>query len=506
MNNIQNFAQIISLLAVSCCFFFGSCIDGEMSKKGKTPIEYVDPFEPQQVPTWEALIQEMDGGAPSPMIGLPFGMTHWTLQNILNATLCRGDFRQPLGRVLSFRPTHFSLKTCMPDYGSFGLRVISHKKGASFPLKGFILEKELAGPNSFQGHLPELEAKIEVAVSSRSAIFEVKFPKKDTVYLAIGPHLDSRYTKFNFYPASGEIWIQDSLPEIFPGLNMYYLIQTKNIYTEFGTRESNLLEVGATQLVSNRIEEGFYLEFPVDTSESLQFKIAGSYWDIPDARLNLNEEIPNWDLKKVKSSGREAWEKLFETITIEDKEQISAQEAENFYRSFFWASLIPRTFSGTDGLYPSFSGERIPERMESGNFYGDLLMWEDGRSTQAKFLSLLKPELREDLKFSHKHGGIPSLAEDQKKKNLAELASLEVFRYLGLKESANPGLFQLQKPVFSSWTLHKGKSKEFQFTCNCPTDQNAKIISASLNGEKLEQMEVNIDDIIQGGKLEVSCE
>jgi len=506
MNKIQNFVQIISLLAVSCCFFFGSCIEGEMSEKDKAPIAYVGPFEVQQVATWEEAIQVMDGGAPSPMIGLPFGMTHWTLQNILNGNRCRGDFRQPLGRVLSFRPTHFSLKTCMPDYGSFGLRVVSHKTGASFPLQGFLLEKESAGPTSFQGYMPELDAKIEVAASSRSAIFEVKFPKKDTVYLAIGPHLYSRYTKFHFYPTSGEIWIQDSLPEIFPGLTMYYLIQTKNVYTEYGIRASNLLEVGATQLVSNRIEEGFYLEFPVDTSESLQFKIAGSYWDIPDARLNLREEIPDWDLKKVKSSGREAWEQLFETITIKNKEEISSQELQNFYRSFFWASLIPRTFSGVDGLYPSFSGERIPERMEKGNLYGDLRMWEDGRSTQAKFLSLLKPELGEDFKFSLEKGGLSSISEDQQKKNLGELASLEVLRYLGFKESEYPDLFQVQKPVFSSWILHKGKPNEFQFSCNCPGETDSKIVSASFKGKKLERLEISLADILKGGNLEVSCE
>lgn len=506
MNKIQNFVQIISLLAVSCCFFFGSCTEGEMSEKDKAPIAYVDPFEAQQVAAWEEPIQEMEGGAPSPMIGFPLGMTHWTLQNILDGTICKGDFQQPLGRVLSFRPSHFSLKTCLPDYGSFGLRVVSHTTGASFPLQEFILEKDFAGPNSFQGSMPELEAKLEVAASNRSAIFEVKFPKKDTVYLAIGPYVNSSYTKFNFYPASGEIWIQDSLPEIFPGLTMYYLIQSKNVYTEYGIRASNLLEVGATQLVSNRIEEGFYLEFPVDTSESLQFKIAGSYWDIPDARLNLREEIPDWDLEKVRLSGRKAWEELLGKITINDKEGISPQDLENFYRSFFWASLTPRTFTGTDGLYPSFSGERIPERMESGSFYGDLRMWEGGHSTQAKFLRLVKPELGEDLKFSYENGGIPSLAEDQKKKNLAQLASLEVLRYLGLKESANPGHFQVGKPVFASWILNKGKPNEFQFSCNCPGEADSKIVSASFNGEELERWEISLADILKGGRLEVSCE
>lgn len=516
MNKIQNFAQIIRLIAVSCCFFFGSCTEGELSEKDKAPIEYVDPFMEKQSLAWENSIRELKESVPAPeipLLGLPFGQTHWTFQNSPDYKDCLGDFSYPMDSILSIRPTHWNLKRCFADYGTFKLRLGNQSKDKSFPFRAQALNKDFGGPVSFQGNLPELNSTLEFAISSRSALFQLISLKKDTLVLGISPHTSSSYTKINFYPASGEIWVQDSMPALFPGLNMYYLIQTNNIYTGYGIWQARLKEPKETQLISTNPDAGFYIEFPLDSSESLQFKIAGSYWDLQDARLHLKKEIPDWDIAGVKERGRASWEELLGRISIEQKDQIPPQEIQNFYQSLFWASLVPRTFSGTDGLYPSFSGERIPERRESGNFYGDLSMWENGNSPQEKFLHLLFPENKEDIHFSKEHDAIrPSSDLDSSgfgggNMNLAEKASLEVLRYLGLKAlDTDVEYLGLQKPVFTSWVLNKAKPNEFQFSCDCPADGSAGVRSATFNGKKLDSLKIKISDILQGGKLEVFCE
>ncbi|MEM8887124.1 MAG: hypothetical protein AAGD28_03985, partial [Bacteroidota bacterium] len=307
MNKIQNFVQIISLLAVSCCFFFGSCTEGEMTEKGKAPIEYVDPFSDKQVLSWAESLRELEESvlAPEiPILGLPFAQTHWTLKSSANYNPCTGDSNYPLKRILAIRPTHWNLTRCYDDYGTFNVQLGSSNKGKSSPVQSMSLEKELADPISFRGNVPDLGAEIQFATSSRAALFQLNVHEKDTLVLGISPHQSSRFTKINFYPASGEIWIQDSLPDFFPGLNIYYLIQTKNKYADYGVWQANLRELKETQLISTNPESGFYIKFPTDTSESLQFKIAGSYWDIADARLNLRKEIPDWDIDGLKVRGR----------------------------------------------------------------------------------------------------------------------------------------------------------------------------------------------------------
>ncbi|MEM8888782.1 MAG: glycoside hydrolase domain-containing protein, partial [Bacteroidota bacterium] len=181
--------------------------------------------------------------------------------------------------------------------------------------------------------------------------------------------------------------------------------------------------------------------------------------------------------------------------------------------SLFWASILPRTFSGIDGLYPSFSGERIPKRMESGQFYGDLSMWENRSSYQVKLLKLLVPNRMEDFRFSQDNEALKpsSYLKAQNlgggKMDLGELASLEVLRFLGLKaDQTDAKLFRIQLPVLNSWILNKGEANAFHFHCTCPTEEGSKILSVSLNGEELMSQEISIADILKGGELEVACE
>ena len=297
MNKIQNFVQIISLLAVSCCFFFGSCTEEEMSEKDKAPIEYVDPLLPIELIAWPEDIDEMgrtEADITIPGFGTPFAMTHWAFQNRVLMDSCDQDFVYSDTNILNLVPSH-SIYQCHSEYASFRFMLESSDSWTDFTPKALSLKKEISLPHYFKGFLEEIKAEISISTHDRSALFEFTFHQQDTAILVLQPHQKSRHTEINFYPTSGEIWIKDSLPPSFPGLNSFFLVQTKNIYTDYGIWEGNFVQPKNSKLSGNNPASGFYLKLAVDSGEVISFKIGSSYWDHQDARYVLKQEIPDWD-------------------------------------------------------------------------------------------------------------------------------------------------------------------------------------------------------------------
>jgi predicted alpha-1,2-mannosidase len=150
---------------------------------------------------------------------------------------------------------------------------------------------------------------------------------------------------------------------------------------------------------------GGYLTFS-PAVRTLHLKVGISYVSVPNARLNLRQEIPGWDFAKVRKDAREEWNEALGHAQIE-----GGTEAQRriFYTALYHSLLHPSVFSDGNGEYMGFDGRvhRANGRLQYANFSG----WDIYRC-QVQLIAMLFPKLASDMAQSlvadaEQGGGLP---------------------------------------------------------------------------------------------------
>ncbi|WP_319268660.1 GH92 family glycosyl hydrolase [uncultured Draconibacterium sp.] len=128
---------------------------------------------------------------------------------------------------------------------------------------------------------------------------------------------------------------------------------------------------------------GAYLKFKTLDGEIIRAKIGTSFISEEQARLNIEKEIPSWDIETVKEQTGKKWEEELSVIELKGCDDCTKQI---FYTALYHSLLLPRNISEQGKYRSPFDG-----KVYEGESYTDYSIWDTYRATHP-LLVLLKPQ------------------------------------------------------------------------------------------------------------------
>lgn len=346
-------------------------------------------------------------GGTAPFVGSPFAMTSFlpqTRENFIGSMAYLYDDSYIIGFLASHQPTVW-----MGDYGSVSimpqtgeLRVLPEERKLKFDHKD-----EEASPYYYSVNMQTAEhgtIRGEMAARSRCALLRFTFPKNKEARLIVqgidlNPALNNQINDIDNRSGKIRAWIKiDPVkneivgynpdrqsaqlgPEL-PNFKGYFLIRFDRPIKEFGTWSGKDIFAGKKEQEGTRM--GAYLLFKTKNDEEVMAKIATSFISIEQARKNMEEEIPDWNFKRVVVSTKRQWEEKLSRMQVESADE-NAKSV--FYTALYHCYLFPREFS-EDGHYYSAFDDKIHE----GYSYTDFSLWDTFRAFHP-LMTLLEPGL-----------------------------------------------------------------------------------------------------------------
>jgi predicted alpha-1,2-mannosidase len=206
--------------------------------------------------------------------------------------------------------------------------------------------------------------------------------------------------------ASGEFCFHDN------HYRVYFALEAKEQPQSAGTFDELQVSDGSHAAKGPRV--GGYLVFAPAT-EVLHVKVGISYVSVANAAMNLEKEIPGWELEKVRNDARAAWSDVLGHAVVEGG---SDAQQKVFYTALYHSLLHPTVFNDVNGDYKGFD-ERVHRVAAGHNQYANYSGWDIYRS-QVQLIAMLLPDVASDMAQSlvtdaEQGGGLPiwAVANDE---------------------------------------------------------------------------------------------
>jgi putative alpha-1,2-mannosidase len=352
-----------------------------------------------------------DGGT-LPVAGLPFAMTTFVPTTNLN---CIGSppYHYEMNEIIGFMGTH---QPCvwMGDYGFVSFWPSVNKVNITVNDRKFKFshDKEKSTPYFYSVEMTAKDTtkkvNAEFSATTRCGIFSFDMKSCDTAYVVVeasrnkgsnyvGDMFSDEYMKevmvkkekFRGYvevnPEKGEIcgynpeWHSFNIGPELKNLKGYFIVKFEKPFYIYGTWKDSLVSTACVKDTGKWI--GAFAGF-IENKDHVTFKVGTSFISLDQARENLEKEIPDWDIEKVKTKVHDEWQKKLEVIKIkgtEDQKYI-------FYTGMYHALLLPREFSEYGKYYSAFD-----DTIHNGISYNDYSLWDTYRA-EHPLLLFIAPE------------------------------------------------------------------------------------------------------------------
>lgn len=370
----------------------------------QTPVDQVNPFVGTQTS------QLKDNGNTVPGATRPFGMLSWSPDPP------DGMYRYETPVTRGFSLLHLSGPGC----GAFGDVPL-------FPMLGTPVPSPVASPlNYHAGYRPEdqtaspgfysvkLDSGIEVqlAAAVHSGIAELRFPQTPDPHTLL---LDLSRNLNVTHGASVHVESTANGAQVtgyvdgggFCGLRnryrVYFSLHTQETPQVAGTFDEHGLQPHTGQASGASV--GGYLQFS-PTTRTVHVEVGLSFVSAANAESNLQTEIKDWDLPRVKAEATAAWTSALSHATVSGG---TAEQRKIFYTAMYHVLLQPTVFSDVNGEYIGFDGKvhNTNGRVQYANFSG----WDIYRG-QVQLVTMLFPRIGSDIAQSivvdaEQGGGLP---------------------------------------------------------------------------------------------------
>lgn len=400
----MNFKLLIKSIVLVILIY--SC-SKPVSKVNLLPIDYVNPHIDTHQSRW---FYFASAARPFGMVGLsPNTQTKGSWRSgYLYDSLQVKNFSHIHGWQLSGIPV-------MPTVGEFKGHL-----GEEAYKSSFSHENEIVKPGYHKIVLKDYDILAELTSTSRVGFHKYTFPKDSLKHILfdIGAPLahskmDSAHVrKINDYEISGYS-IMSPTRRRPKSTYVYFVARFDQPITKFGTwKNGELIQENIDVLTGENI--GAYVEFAKDQSNEIQMKVAISYTNEKQARLNMNSEINHWNFDDVVSESQEEWNNYLSRIKIKGGTE---NQKIKFYTDL-WHSLIGRKIiSDVDGKYADMTGEEKVIRQIPLDDNGDpkhhqynFDAWWGSHWTLNVLWSMVYPEVMNEFCASmlemYKHGGL----------------------------------------------------------------------------------------------------
>ena len=236
-----------------------------------------------------------------------------------------------------------------------------------------------------------------------------------------------------------------------------------------------------------------WIDFGQQTNKIL-VKASLSTVNTEGAAANLEKELSHWSFDKVERDAKQEWKRELQNIKITGENE---QQLKTFYTKLYLSYMTPAIFSDVNGNYNGPDGE-----IHSAHKYTHYAVcppWNDWEDIPPLLAITQKKKVREMLRSSQndlRFSGVPHQA--QKPEDFQN----QLLTAIGLAPSdPDNNKFQLVAPIFERTVIHLGQEKRFVITVTQPSEAHIYIEEAWLNKRKLDRLWLTLDEIMQGGKL-----
>lgn len=353
-----------------------------------------------------------------PGADLPFGMLSWS-----PTTPSRpdgGDYAYKDRAIDGFSLTHVSGPGCaaggevpiLPTTGAIG----SAPGKASQP---FDHRHESAGPGRYAVTLApgtQSAIQVELTVTPRTGLGDFRFPavaQANFVFKVADAQAGSSASGVRIV---GDDEVVGSVSAghfcgTAGGTTLYFVAAFDRPFERFGTWQGGDVQSGARG--SEGADTGAWVSFDARRQRDVKLKVAISYVSTADARQNLDQEDPGWDIETVEAAARRDWNRQLSRIAVQGG---SHDGQVQFYTALYHALLHPNLFSDVNGAYIGF--DRKVHHLSAGQSaqYTNFSGWDIYRS-ETPLLALLDPRRTSDMMRSllndQRQGGwLPKWAYD----------------------------------------------------------------------------------------------
>ena len=307
-----------------------------------------------------ASTREFSRGNTLPIVAMPFGMAHWTLQSHDDTPWM---FQPGVRRIQGLRCTH----QLSPWLGDYGQATFLPFRGETDPkaterASSYAVEQVHAGPHSLQLFLLRYRAQVELIPSERGAVLTATFEEDDdggTLGLlfdipghegAIEPDPATRSIRFTSTANSGGV----------PGnFAAYYLLRLATQWDSFTVSQAGAHRVGILRFRQGR---------------SIEARIATSFISFEQAARNLETEIGLRSVGELRDAAAARWNDHLGRIEIEGA---TDDQRRTFYSCLYRALLFPRIWHepdihGSPHHFSVFNGKVMPGVMYADHGYWDV--------------------------------------------------------------------------------------------------------------------------------------
>ena len=273
-------------------------------------------------------------GHTFPGVTVPFGMMQLSPDTRLSGWDGCSGYHNSDNRIYGFSHTHLS-GTGASDYCDIllmpttGKPQLTNKKYSSL----FRKENEKASAGYYSVVLDKSNIKVELASTIRTGLHKYTFPKSTSANVILDlTHRDRVKESDIAINGNTEItgkrvsanWANNQI--------LYFVIQFSKPFV----RSQTLGSLKAS--VSFETEEG----------EVIYAKIGMSAVSVEGARKNLEAEQTGFDLEKLRSDAKAAWNKELSKIEIESKDEHIMR---TFYTALYHCMIAPNVYQDVDGKY-----------------------------------------------------------------------------------------------------------------------------------------------------------
>ena len=401
-------------VVVFCLCFHAGCTD---VPAGMSRLSYVD----TRVGTAASITKTAgmfgknteEYGQTLPAVLEPNGMNFWTPQTQDSEKKCIAPYYYRDSLFQGFRNSHWIVGGCTQDYGSMTLMPLYGilRCGTEARATRFSHVDEVATPAYYAVALPDEGIWAELTARSRTAFFRFTYQKAGKAYLIVTPNSDEGQGFVRIDTVNGRIYGYNPVHRIYQGwgepagFSGHFVVELQKKISGYGTFAADSLFDASSEL-EGRPAIGAYLAFEVKAGEEVLVKAASSFVDENGAELNLQAEIPHWDFEQVRHELADIWERRFNLIQVETKDE---EALAKFYGAFYRASFLPRTFNDVDGRYPAFATRNSIMQTEEGKtYYDDYSLWDTYRALHP-LVNLITPqkgsEMMQSLACKYEQGG-----------------------------------------------------------------------------------------------------
>lgn len=335
---------------------------------------YVDPF-----------IGTDAHGHVFPGAAMPFGMVQLSPDTRKDSWDGCSGYHYSDSTIMGFSHTHLS-GTGVGDYGDIRLMptigdVLLNPGTEENPESGyrsrFSHKNETARPGYYQVKLEDYGINAELTVSKRTGFHKYTFPESGQANIVIDL-LEGVTTDYIL-----DLWIRFVSDTEIEGLRrtdgwandqwVFFNAEFSKPFKNYGISVNGETTEGMQFAQGKDVKA--WVTFNTNAGEEVYVKVGISAVSEAGAKLNRQQEIPDWDFEKIKQAADLAWENELGKITVENKDN---SRKTVFYTALYHAMIAPNLFTDVDGKYRGHDMEI--HQAEGFDVYTVFSLWDTFRA------------------------------------------------------------------------------------------------------------------------------